>query len=170
MASFFSPFYVLCIQVVFAADTTIFSFDTPPKHFLSTGLVTGKTAESLEQTRFFGLDTSYIIADDGRWFGVASDVIYDGTQHTTSISVAPRIGWYVLGMDAGVTMRFSSEQKDLGYQIRGLFTLGYVSGFYRYTLWSDSSKNPKSSHQTGIVLKMPISISKGHKTSKEKSK
>ena len=164
--SLFISLYFLCLRPVLAENMNVFSFDTPPKHFLITGVVTGRTTNISDKTRFVGLDLNYIIANDGRWFGLASDAIYDATKNMTTISFAPRLGWYVFGMDGGLSMRISSDQNHIGYHMRGIFTLGYVSCFYRYTLWSHSDKNSKINHQTGIVLKMPVSISKKHRSLK----
>ena len=170
MLPFFLSLSVLCFQPAQANDTTVFSFDTSPKHFLSTGLVTGKTTTNFDQTRFIGLDFNYITANDGRWYGLVSDVIYDTVQNTTTISIAPRIGWYVLGIDGGVSLRLASLGHDVGYHMRGVFTFGYVSCFYRYVFWPAAEKNSMGNHQTGVAFNMPISLSKKTKTSKDGEK
>ena len=80
-----------------------------------------------------------------------ANVFYDFAQQDTTITIGPRIGKMVLGVDGGLGVRLGgADQIELGQQFRAIFNLGIASVYYRYGIWSE-----ENTHQVGLTIKIP---------------
>ena len=136
---------VFLIQLAHAAEEP-YSFGFPVQKMFNTGLTTG-----ISQRGFVGLECNYSVVKKSAWMGVYSDVFYDFAQQDTTITIGPRIGKMVLGVDGGLGIRLGGvDQIELGQQFRALFNLGIASVYYRYGIWSE-----ENTHQIGLTIKIP---------------
>ena len=128
------------------ATGTPYSFGFPAQKMFNTGLTAG-----VSQRGFMGLECNYSVVKKSIWMGVYSDVFYDFDQQDTTITIGPRIGKMVLGVDGGLGIRLGGvDQIELGQQFRALFNLGIASVYYRYGIWSE-----ENTHQIGLTIKIP---------------
>ena len=135
---------VCLIQLAQAEES--YSFGFPVQKMFNTGL----TAR-VSSTGFVGLECNYSVVKKSTWMGVYSDVFYDFAQQDTTITIGPRVGKMVFGIDGGLGVRLGGkEQMELGQQFRVLLNLGVASVYYRYGIWSE-----EKTHQVGLTIKIP---------------
>ena len=138
-------YFVFLLQLAQAKEET-YSFGFPVQKMFNTGLTGG-----FSSSRFVGLECNYSVVKKSAWMGVYSDVFYDFAQQDTTITIGPRIGKMVFGIDGGLGVRLGGEQQmELGQQFRALFNLGIASVYYRYGVWSE-----ENTHQVGLTIKIP---------------
>ena len=136
---------VFLIQLAQAAEES-YSFGFPAQKMFNTGLTGG-----VSNGGFVGLECNYSVVKKSTWMGVYSDVFYDFAQQDTTITIGPRVGKMVFGIDGGLGVRLGGkEQMKLGQQFRVLLNLGVASVYYRYGIWSE-----EKTHQVGLTIKIP---------------
>ena len=91
---------VFLIQLAQAEES--YSFGFPAQKMFNTGLTAG-----VSSTGFVGLECNYSVVKKSTWMGVYSDVFYDFTHQDTTITIGPRIGKMVFGVDGGLGVRMS---------------------------------------------------------------
>ncbi len=91
------------------------------------------------------------LSGDALWYGAYADVVLNAGH--TRFSMGPELGWAFLGLDGGVLLRDDGEP---GFTLRPMLTLALLSAYYRYGSYFDDSL---SFHETGVLIKLPLSIS-----------
>ena len=136
-------------------DGEAFAFGNSAEFFLLGGLTGGGSFGSAAGG-YAGGELSGVWLKEGLWGGFYADTVYDFGRGSTAITVGPEFGLAVLGFDGGVGFRFGEEDEaELGYQGRGMVTLGNFAIYGRYGFWPDSD-DAKHIGQVGVLLKMPL--------------
>ena len=65
----------------------------------------------ISQRGFVGLECNYSVVKKSTWMGVYSDVFYDFAQQDTTVTIGPRIGKMVLGVDGGLGVRLGGADQ-----------------------------------------------------------
>ena len=137
-----------------------FSFGVIPKQYIHTGVTAGTSFVSNRVESYLGLECNYTQFRRNWWMGGYTDVFYDFGQESMVITAGPRIGKLVFGVDGGLGMRVSTtEQVELGWQARTMFTTGLFSLYYRFGSWPTSDGDDfTSTHQTGVTVNIPFKL------------
>ena len=155
-AHIFSCFFLYATGMTAKAQEEPFQIGTKPYHFISTGLTTGASLSGKGNGGFVGLETSYVRAHKGTWFGLYTDALYDFGQQASTITIGPELGILMFGIDGGLGVQIRpKEETILGFQARTMLSLGFFSLFYRYGVWPEEN-TLRGVHQIGITLKSPI--------------
>jgi hypothetical protein len=91
------------------------------------------------------------------WFGGYVDGDYDFGTNTIRFTLGPEIGWDFLGLDGGVAVERTPDKTNVGYALRGVFTLAFVQGFERVEVFGDGSAQVEA----GVLVKRPKDLHKG---------
>ena len=90
------------------------------------------------------------------WAGLYTDALYDFGNGNTMITLGPKVGMYIIGLDGGIGIVLDpKDQRNLQMQGRFLLTFGVFSMYYRYGGRLDTDVR---THQTGLSIKMPFPL------------
>ena len=138
------------------AEEKPYSFGVPPQRYFNTGVTAGSSFSSLGKGRFLGIECNYVRSNKGMWAGLYTDALYDFGNGNTMITIGPKIGMYIIGLDGGIGIVLDpKDQRDLQMQGRILLTFGVFSMYYRYGIRMDTDI---STHQIGLSIKMPFPL------------
>jgi len=127
-----------------------------PAWYALAGATGGASFGSTDNGGYAGAEVSVVRLLGGWWHGLYIDALYDFGTRTPHVSLGPEFGWWVFGVDGGAGVRTAEDDGlEIGPQVRGLFTFGLLSFYYRHAFWPHASTN-RTVRQAGLMLKVPL--------------
>jgi hypothetical protein len=131
-----------------------FTIGAQPAWFLLGGITAGATVADVEDRGgFVGAELSLARLLSGRTLGIYADGFYDFGADGIYASTGIGLGWNVISLDAGATVRGDGDT-DLGLTGRLCLSTGIAALCSRYSRFdSDRDHNVV---QIGVILKLPL--------------
>lgn len=134
-----------------------FQIGVQPDIFLTIGGTSGISLSSVNGG-FVGVETSLSHINGNRLVGLSGDVLWDSGLGGVSATVGPRVGFLMLAMDGGVSVRTDfTTPREIGAQLRWLLNLGFGTIYYRTGFWPKADEL-STVHQIGFGLKFPQTL------------
>ncbi|MFI5299866.1 MAG: hypothetical protein ACHREM_17400 [Polyangiales bacterium] len=106
------------------------------------------------------LSVAHVPKDFGWWFGAYADGGYITGSGVTRFSTGPEVGLSIFGLDGGFVYMADHGQGHVGFCLRPMLTVGFVSVYGRWDhLLSGGGVNDG---QLGVLLKFPIALEGQH--------
>ena len=135
----------------------------PTGWFLPVGLNAGVAGlGSTSKGAVLGAEASIVRVpkDFGGWFGAYADGGYITGRSAARFSAGPEVGRAVFGLDGGVLYVVDHGQNRVGFCLRPMLTIGFLSVYGRWDhLISGGGGNDG---QLGVLLKYPIPVEGQH--------
>ena len=75
-----------------------------------------------------GGELSFVHFNDGVWFGLYSDVLYDQGLSRTRFSIGPEVGLGPFGVDFGFVRELGADPRQ-GWRVRGLLSAVFITAY-----------------------------------------
>ena len=145
------------------AATTLAGADAAPipgpGQYGVVGINAGVSGHQVKSNGFvFGAEASFpYLFESVSWVGLYGDVLRDFGDSSTRFSVGPEVGWGPFGIDGGLLVRTMESATRMGWQMRGLLTLGVIALYAGYGNVPNDPED-RGITQFGMLLKVPFPI------------
>ncbi len=101
-----------------------------------------------------GGELSFVHFDDGIWFGLYTDVLYDQGMQRTRFSIGPEVGLGPFGVDFGYVSELGADPQQ-GWRVRGLLSAVFITAYAGPGRLHNGSQ-PVDFWEAGLLFKVPI--------------
>lgn len=101
-----------------------------------------------------GGELSFVHFNDGVWFGLYTDVLYDQGLSRTRFSVGPEVGLGPFGVDFGFVRELGADPRQ-GWRVRGVLSAVFISAYAGPGLIR-AGEQKVDFWEAGLLFKTPI--------------